>query len=72
MAGFGEVSLTEKWVENNPTHEYLSLVGISLGCGASSRICLHCRGVRGFCGKSMCPLLVRVESIFKHRDLICR
>ncbi|MEM3380832.1 MAG: Nre family DNA repair protein [Candidatus Bathyarchaeia archaeon] len=72
MAGFGEVSLTEKWVENNPTHEYLSLVGISLGCGASSRICLHCRGVRGFCGKSMCPVLVRVESIFKHRDLICR
>ena len=72
MVLFGEASLSEKQVGSNRTYEYLSLGEMSLGCRVSSGICLQCRGVRGLCGKSRCPVLVRIESIFKHRDLICR
>ncbi|MCW1303472.1 MAG: Nre family DNA repair protein [Candidatus Nanoarchaeia archaeon] len=45
------------------------LLGVRLRVRGSSR-CILCRGVRGLCGKPVCPILVKIYSHLKYSDSI--
>jgi len=50
-------------------NEYLEELGIKIKVPEYSR-CILCRGVRRLCGKSRCPIIMKLYSHFKISDLI--
>ncbi len=64
-----EIPWIEHVIDNYRDALDLNISGVELKFSRSS-LCIYCRGARNLCGKSRCPIILKLRSYFKVKKLI--